>query len=73
MIMRSPGKKSNGYQNGVVSGVASDGMAHSRPDPPKMSRNLKLDVIVNDMADFSFVCLLKLILYNSKPQNQMCD
>ena len=30
MIMRSPGKKSNGYQNGVVSGVASDGMASRR-------------------------------------------
>ena len=25
------------------------------------------------MVYFSFVCLLKLILYNSKPQNQMCD
>ena len=26
MIMQSPGKKSNGYHNGGVSGVASDGM-----------------------------------------------
>ena len=25
------------------------------------------------MVYFSLVCLLKLILYNSKPQNQMCD
>ena len=25
------------------------------------------------MVYFSFVCLLKLILYNSRPQNQMCD
>ena len=25
------------------------------------------------MVSFSFVCLLKLILYNSQPQNQMCD
>ena len=48
-------------------------VAHSRPDPPKMWRNLKLDVIVIDMVYFSFVCLLKLILNNSKPQNQMCD
>ena len=30
-------------------------------------------MIVIDMVYFSFVCLLKLILYNSKPQNQMCD
>ena len=30
-------------------------------------------VIVIDIVYFSFVCLLKLILYNSKAQNQMCD
>ena len=30
-------------------------------------------MIVIDMVYFSLVCLLKLILYNSKPQNQMCD
>ena len=38
---------------------------------PKNVKNLKLDVIVIDMVYFIFVCLL--ILYNSKPQNQMCD
>ena len=30
-------------------------------------------MIVDDMVYFSFVCLLKLILYNCKPQNQICD
>ena len=46
---------------------------YSRPDSQKMYRNFKLDVIVNDMGYFFFICLLKLIMYNSKPQNQMCD
>ena len=48
-------------------------MAHNWPDPQKFCKEtFKLDVI-NDMVYFSFACLLKLILYNSKPQNQMCD
>ena len=40
---------------------------------PENVKKPKLDVIVIDMVYFSFICLLKLILYNSKPQNQMCD
>ena len=44
-----------------------------KPDPPKNVQKPQIDVIVMDMVYFSFVCLLKLILYNSKPQNQMCD
>ena len=30
-------------------------------------------MIVIDMVYFGFVCLLKLVLYNNKPQHQMCD
>ena len=41
--------------------------------PPKCKETSKLDVIVIDMFCFSFICLLKLLLYNRKPQNQMCD
>ena len=48
-------------------------MAHSRPDPPKNVKKPQIDVIVIHMVYLSFVCLLKLILLNSKPQNQMCD
>ena len=33
-------------------------MAHCRPDPQKLKRNLKFDVITNDMVYFTFVCLL---------------
>ena len=33
----------------------------------------QIAVIVIDMVYFIFVCLLKIILYNSKPQNQLCD
>ena len=41
------------------------GVAHSKPDPPKMQRNLRLDVIVTVMVYFNFACLIKPILYNS--------
>ena len=37
------------------------------------SKETQLDVIVIDMVHFCFICLLKHISYNSKPQNQMCD
>ena len=41
---------------------------------PKKCRQSHQDLgFFIDMVYFSFVSLLKLILYNSKPQNQMCD
>ena len=40
---------------------------------PKNVKKPQIDVIVIDMVYFSFFCLLKLILYNSKPQKQICD
>ena len=57
----------------IAAAAVQGAAAHSRPDPPKMYRNFKLDVIVIDMVYFSFVCFLKLFLYKSKPQNQICD
>ena len=41
--------------------------------PKKCKKKLKLHAIVIDMVYFSFVSLLKLILYKSKSQIQMCD
>ena len=38
-----------------------------------MKINLTLDVIVIDMVYSIYVCLLTLILYDSKPQNEICD
>ena len=38
---------------------------------PQNVKKLKLDV--TDMVYSICVCFLKLILYNSKPQHQMCD
>ena len=47
---------------------------HRRPDPQncKETANLMWLSLIS-MVYFIFVCLLKLILYNSKPQNQICD
>ena len=46
-------------------------LTHSRPDPKKCKETSNLMWL--SLIWFIFVCLLKPILYNSKPQNQMCD
>ena len=64
-----------GYQNRFRTAGTNEDIpdAAQQARSPKNVKKLKLDVIVIDTVYFSFICFWKLILYNSKPHNQMSD
>ena len=72
--VRTVGKKSQFPRKCCWNLVKGPGrLAHSRPDPPKFKETSNLMWFSLIRVYFIFVCLLRLILYDSKPQNQMWD